>query len=85
MKRKFKILFLVIPVVLVAGAWTAGSLFLTNGDTAWMLRVVHVVSAVSLGLMHFFSNMTETGGLLLLGTGLVLTAWVLHRRSGRGV
>lgn len=83
MKRELTILLLVIPVALLAGAWTAGSLLLPSSDAAWMLRVVHGVSAVSLGLFHFFSNMTETGGLLLLGTGLVLTAWLLHRRSSR--
>jgi len=83
MKRGLTILLLVIPVVLLAGAWTAGSMFLPNGDSAWMLRVVHLISAVSVGFLHFISNMTETAGLLFLGTGLVLTAWLLHRRSSK--
>lgn len=81
MKLAYTLLMLLLPAGLVAGVWTGAQNH--TGESFTLSLVIHKVATVSLSLVNALEHITEPGGLLLLGTCLVLMAWLLHRLRRR--
>lgn len=80
MKLISTLLIALLPAGLVAGVWTGAQY---HAGEPFTLLIFHKVATVSLSLLNALEHITEPAGLLLLGTGLVLMAWLLHRLRGR--
>jgi hypothetical protein len=81
MKLVYTLLILLLPAGLVAGVWTGAQNHM--GEPFTLVLIVHKVATISLTLLNALEHITEPVGLLLLGTGLVLMAWFLHRLRRR--
>jgi len=81
MKFVHTLLMLLLPAGLVAGVWTGAQNHTSEAPA--MLVVAHKAAALSLSLLDALEHITEPVGLLLLGTCLVLMAWLLHRLRRR--
>ena len=81
MKLVYTLSILLLPAGLVAGVWTGAQNH--AGEATAALLVLHKAATLSLSVLDALEHITEPGGLLLLGTCLVLMAWLLHRLRGR--
>ena len=81
MKFVHTLLMLVLPAGLVAGVWTGAQNYTSEAPD--VLLLAHKAAALSLSVLDALEHITEPGGLLLLGTCLVLMAWLLHRLRRR--
>lgn len=81
MKLVYTLFLVLLPAGMVAGVWTGAQNH--AGESFTLSLVVHKVAAISLSLLNALEDITEPGGLLLLGTCLVLMAWLLHRLRRR--
>jgi len=81
MKLVYTLSILLLPAGLVAGVWTGAQNY--AGEAPAALLVLHKAATLSLSVLDALEHITEPGGLLLLGTCLVLMAWLLHRLRGR--
>jgi hypothetical protein len=81
MKFLYTLLMLLLPAGLVAGVWTGAQNH--AGEPLTLSLVVHNIAAICLSLLNALEHITEPAGLLLLGTCLVLMAWLLHRLRRR--
>ena len=81
MKLVYTLSILLLPAGLVAGVWTGAQNY--TGEAPAALLVFHKAATLSLSVLDALEHITEPGGLLLLGTCLVLMAWLLHRLRRR--
>lgn len=81
MKFVNALLMLLLPAGLVAGVWTGAQNH--TAEAPALLLIAHKAATLSLSVLDALEHITEPGGLLLLGTCLVLMAWLLHRLRRR--
>jgi hypothetical protein len=83
MKRGLIIFILLLPACLVAGAWT-GVTSSQAGNTGTIFIITGFASPISAAVVRLASQITDSAGLMLLGSCLVLAAWIFRKSGNPG-